>query len=150
MSTYTEILFQIVFSSKYRANFLDNTNKEPLFNYMAGIVINRKSVPYQIGGYGNHIHLIISLHPSETISNLVRDVKRASHFWMLERRELYKTFHGWQVGYSAFTYSLSAKKNLVNYVKNQESHHKKVKFQDEYIKLLDKNEIKYNPKYLFD
>lgn len=149
MSSYTQILFQIVFASKNRAPFLNIINEEALFNYMAGIVLHRRSIPYQVGGFGNHIHIIVSLHPSESISNLVRDVKRASHFWMLDKKEHYKRFPGWQVGYGAFTYSLSAKNNLINYVKNQDPHHRKISYEEEYIKLLKEYDIKYDLKYLF-
>jgi len=81
---------------------------------------------------------------------MVRDIKRASHFWMIDKKDLYKSFPGWQVGYGAFTYSLSAKSNLVNYVKNQETHHKKLSFQEEYIRLLNEHEIKFDIKYLFE
>jgi putative transposase len=86
MSTYTEILYQIVFGSKNCTPFLDLQNQDKLFNYVAGIVNRKKSVPYKIGGYNNHLHLIIFLHPTESLSNLVRDIKRASHYWMTEQK----------------------------------------------------------------
>ena len=149
MSTYTQILYQVVFRSKYFTEFLTEENKTELFDYIAGIIKNRKSIPYKVGGYGNHLHLIIYLHPTEPLSGFVREVKRSSHNWMIEKKDTYKAFSGWQVGYGAFTYNHSSRKNLVNYVKNQFSHHENKTFQDEYISILKQHEIEFELKYLF-
>jgi len=149
MSTYTEILYQIVFASKSRLPFLTPQNQDALFKYIAGIVNNRRSFTYIIGGHKSHIHLIIFLHPSEALSDLVREIKKASHFWMLEKKEDFGLFPGWQVGYSAFTYDCSAKRNLIRYVENQAEHHKKQTYQQELVKVLNEFGIQYDEKYLF-
>jgi REP element-mobilizing transposase RayT len=150
MSTYTEILYQIVFGSKNCKSFLDEKNQEKLFNYIAGIVSAKKSVPYRIGGHRNHLHLIIYLHPTESLSNMVRDIKRASHLWMDEKKDDFKLFPGWQNGYGAFTYDYSSKIHLVQYVKNQKEHHKKISFQEELIELLKEQGIEFDDRYLFE
>jgi putative transposase len=149
MSTYTQILYQIVFGSKNCIPFLTTQNQGMLFNYMAGIAQNKKCVPYCIGGHSNHLHLIIHLHPTESLSDFIRDIKKGANDWMLENNSNYFSFTGWQIGYGAFTYDYSSKHKLINYVKSQVEHHRKVTFQEELIKLLEEFEIKYDLKYLF-
>ena len=149
MSTYTQILYQIVFGSKNCLPFLNTQNQTELYNYIYGIVQNKKSVPYIVGGHSNHIHIIVSLHPTVSLSEFIRDIKRASHNWILEKKDLYSTFYGWQVGYGGFTYNYFSKKNLISYVKNQTEHHKKNDFQSELILILKEQGIDYDLKYLF-
>jgi putative transposase len=148
MSTYTQILYQIVFGSKNGTSFLIPQNQDRLFNYIAGIISNKKCIPYKIGGHLNHLHLIIYLHPAQSLSNLVRDVKRASHNFMTDQNTIFSDFRGWQVGYGGFTYNYSSKKDLILYVENQAKHHQQISFQDELIKLLNEYRIVFDEKYL--
>jgi len=150
MSTYTEILYQIVFGSKTCIPFLNQQHQDKLFNYIAGIVSRKKCIPYRIGGHSNHLHLVLYLHPSEPLSNIVRDIKRASHHWMSEQNDIYKSFPGWQNGYGAFTYDYSCKSNLMQYFDNQQEHHKKISFREELIALLTEHGIDFDSKYLFE
>nr|MDA3905505.1 transposase [Bacteroidales bacterium] len=102
----------------------------------------------RIGGVADHIHIITHIHPTVAVANLVKDIKLgASSF--IKTENIYPSFNGWQVGYGAFTYSISAKDNLIEYVKNQKEYHKKMSFRDEYIKLLKEHGIKFDEKYLF-
>jgi putative transposase len=94
MSTYTQILYQIVFGSKNGVPFLIPQNQDKLFNYIAGIVSHKKCIPYKIGGHLNHLHLIIYLHPAQSLSSLVRDVKRASHHFMTDQNTIFMDFPG--------------------------------------------------------
>ncbi len=149
MSTYTNIIYQIVFGSKNALGFMNEKNKDILFSYIAGVMRQRKSFPYIVGGYYNHLHLISFLHPSENLANLVRDVKRASHNMMEEKGDLFPNFPGWQVGYGAFTYAFSARNNLIRYVQNQEIHHRKTDFVQEFTGLLSEHGIDYDVRYLF-
>jgi putative transposase len=149
MSTYTQILYQIVFGSKYCTSFITSKNQETLFNYIAGIARNKKCIPYSIGGHGNHLHLVVHIHPTVALADFVRDVKKGANDWILKNIHDYSCFPGWQIGYGAFTYNYQAKSNLVSYVKNQFEHHKKVSFQDELKKLLEESGIKYDERYLF-
>ena len=102
---------------------------------------------YQIGGVADHIHIITHLHPSIALSDLVKDIKIASSKY-IKMQKLFPLFISWQEGYGAFTYSVEAKDNLIGYVKNQESHHRKVDFIDELKELLKEHNVNYDEKYL--
>ena len=124
--------------------------KEPrreLFNYMMGILKNKNCHVYRIDGVEDHLHIAISLHPSQSLAGLIKDMKLACTS-MIKSTNLFKGFEGWQDGYAAFTHNYSSLDNLVNYIKNQEEHHKKVSFIDEYIQLIKDHGIDFDPKYL--
>lgn len=148
MSTYTRILYQIVFGSKYYSSFLTKENEKPLYSYMAGIISNRNCKPYIIGGYQNHVHIISSLHPALSLSQFIKDIKLGSGEFMKNRRALFNNFPGWQIGYGAFTYNYNDKKFLIDYVENQEEHHRKKSFKEELINFLEEFGIEYDEKYL--
>ena len=147
MSTYTQILYQIVFSTKYREETLDAENRNELFKYISGILENNNCHLYQIGGVADHLHIVTHLHPTVALSDLIKDIKLASSKY-IKSNNLFPKFHSWQNGYGAFTYSIEAKKNLINYVLNQEEHHRKETFINEYKELLQKHKIEFNEKYL--
>jgi putative transposase len=149
MSTYTIILYQVVFGSKYRTPFLTESNQEILFVYIAGILRNKKCHPHIVGGFRDHIHMIFDLHPSVALSDLVRDVKKATEEIMEKETGIFPGFPGWQVGYGAFTYSKSAKENLIEYVKLQKDHHNKLNFKEELISLYQEHGVDFDEKYLF-
>jgi putative transposase len=147
MSTYTQILYQIVFSTKNRESTLTKNNRDELFQFMTGILKSKKCHLYQIGGVENHIHIITHLHPSIALSELVKDLKLGSTS-MIKRNCLFKNFNGWQDGFGAFTYGIKSKERLIHYVINQEEHHQKKDFISEYKELLEEFEIKFDEKYL--
>jgi REP element-mobilizing transposase RayT len=147
MSTYAQTLYQIVFSTKYRFPSLDACGRPELFKDMWGILKNHKCHLYRINGVGDHIHIITSLHSSISLANLVKDLKLGSSSFIKEKN-LFPKFGGWQDGYSAFTYSQDAKDNLIEYVKNQEEHHKTVDFREELITLLKEHGVDFDEKYL--
>lgn len=148
MSTYTQILYQIVFGSKDYTKFLSLENQGPLFGYIVGILKKRDCHSYQVGGYGNHVHILTHLSTTVTLADLVRDIKKASHEMMMRERSLFKLFPGWQVGYGAFTYNISMKSVLIKYIQNQEEHHREISFKEELIVLLNENMITYKEEYL--
>jgi REP-associated tyrosine transposase len=148
MSTYTTILYQIVFGSKNYTMFLNHENQNLLFNYIRGVIEKRNNSSYKVGGYGNHIHIIMNLHPKNSLSDLIRDIKMASGFMMKEKKDLFPNFPGWQVGFGAFTYHIDSKLNLINYVDRQEKHHRMVEFKDELKRLLDEFGLEYKDTYL--
>lgn len=148
MSTYTQILYQIVFSTKDRVPALKKQGREDLFKYIWGILKNKKCHLYQINGVEDHIHILTHIHPTVALSDIVKDIKIASSLHIKENK-IFPNFPGWQNGYGAFTYSLKEKERLINYVKNQEEHHKKITFREEYISLLKEFEINFYEKYLF-
>jgi putative transposase len=147
MSTYTQILYQIVFCPKYRTACLSKANRDELYKYISGILKSKKCHLYRINGIEDHIHIVCSIHPSVSVSSLVKDIKVSSSLY-IKQNELFLNFDGWQKSYGAFTYSIKEKDRLIEYVKNQEEHHKKINFKDEYLKLLKKHEVEFNEKYL--
>jgi putative transposase len=147
MSTYTQILYQIVFSTKNRKHTLTKPGREELFRYISGILNNKNCHLYQIGGVADHLHIISHIHPSVALASLVKDIKLASSVYIKTNR-LFPLFYGWQDGYAAFTYSFDAKENLMFYVKNQEEHHKASTYKEEMIKLLEEFRIEYDEVYL--
>ena len=147
MSTYTQILYQIIFSTKSRENALDAEKRNELFKYISGIFKNKKCHLYQIGGVSDHLHIVTHIHPTIALSSLIKDIKLASTE-NIKAEKLFPKFNGWQDGYGAFTYSFKDKDKLIEYVKNQEAHHKKKTFTEEYIELLNEHEIEFDEKYL--
>lgn len=147
MSTYTQILYQIVFSTKNRAKVLLPDKRPDLFRYMWGVLKNKNCHLYRINGIEDHIHIATHIHPSISLASLVKDIKVSSSKYIKEN-QLFSRFMGWQEGYGAFTYSIETKESLIAYVKNQEEHHKKISFKDEYIELLKEHNIKFEEKYL--
>jgi putative transposase len=147
MSTYTQIIYQIVFGTKYRRHVLCKENRDELFRYMTGILQSKNCHVFRINGIEDHLHILTHLHPSISLSNLVKDIKLASSCYIREKN-LFPEFQGWQEGYGAFTYSVREKDRLIEYVKNQEEHHKTRSYKDEYTKMLKENDIDFDEKYL--
>jgi putative transposase len=148
MSTYTQILYQLVFGSKDYTPFLTTENENKLFSYIAGILKNKSCHSYIVGGAGNHIHVITHIHPTVALSLLVKDIKMASHKMILENSKMFSHFTGWQVGYSAFTYHISSKAKLIRYVENQREHHGIYSFKEELTHLLKEHSVDYIDDYL--
>ncbi len=148
MSTYTQLLYQIVFSTKNREETMIESGQDKLYSYIAGILKNKDCHLYRINGMKEHIHIITHIHPTIAIANLVKDIKIAADEF-IKTEKIFPHFGGWQIGYGAFSYSISAKDNLIEYVKNQKEHHMKKSFKDEYICLLKEHQIKFDERYLF-
>ncbi|MBI2281831.1 MAG: IS200/IS605 family transposase [Bacteroidetes bacterium] len=147
MSTYTQILYQIVFSTKNRECTLTKSHRDELFKYIWGVLKNKKCHLYRINGVEDHLHIVTHLHPSVSLSSLVKDIKVSSSLYIKEQN-LFKKFTNWQDGYGAFTYSIKEKDRLIEYVKNQEEHHRIKTFKEEYIELLHEHGIEFDEKYL--
>ncbi len=147
MSTYTQILYQIVFSTKAHKKCLNSQGRPELFSYISGILKNKNCHLYRINGVSDHIHIVTHIHPTVAVASLVKDIKLASTEY-IKLEFLFPGFDGWQEGYGAFTYSIHAKNNLIEYVKNQEEHHRRKTFREEFIKLLEEHEIEFDEKYL--
>ncbi|MGD8778150.1 MAG: IS200/IS605 family transposase [Ignavibacteria bacterium] len=147
--TFTQIYIQIVFAVKGRKNLISQNWKDNLHKYIAGIIKGKDQKPIIINGMPDHIHAFIGLRPSMPISDLVRDIKNNSTNFINENNFVKGKF-SWQEGYGAFSYSHSQIENVYNYIFNQEKHHQKKSFRDEYLEFLKKYEIEFNEKYLFD
>jgi len=106
-----------------------------------------KTDPFCVNGVEDHLHILTHVHPTIAPSSLIKDIKIASGEF-IKQEQLFPKFNGWQGGYAAFSETIKAKERLIKYIKNQEEHHKKVSFLEEYRSLLEEYEIKYDPKYL--
>ena len=145
-STHTNLHYHIIFSTKERLPLIKDEWRERLHAYMGGIAKNMEGIPLAIGGINNHIHLLIGLKSSHRLDYFVRDLKADSSKWI--HTELKEKFE-WQKGYGAFTVSPSGVENVRQYVLNQEIHHRKKTFENEYVELLDKSNTPYDEKYLW-
>jgi REP element-mobilizing transposase RayT len=141
------MLYQIVFSTKYRTPVLTKENRPELFKYIWGILEKKKCHLYRINGVEDHIHIVTHIHPTVAIASLIKDIKVASSDF-IKANGLFPDFENWQIGYAAFTYSFSAKNGLIEYVKNQEEHHKVQTFREELIELLEEHGVQFEEKYL--
>ena len=147
MRTYTQIIYQIVFSTYSRVPVLKHENRPLLFQYIWGILNNKKCHLYQINGVEDHIHIATHLHPQVSLASLIKDIKVGSSKFIKEK-QLFPDFTNWQDGYGAFTYSIREKESLIEYIKQQESHHKKITFKEELISLLTEHGVEYDERYL--
>ena len=147
MSTYTQILYQIVFSTKHREPTLTKQNREELFRFIWGILAKKNCHLYRINGVEDHLHILTHVHPMISLSSLVKDIKVSSGLH-IKNQKLFNNFNSWQEGYGAFSYNIKEKGRLIDYIKNQEEHHQKIDFRDEYIQLLKENEIEFEERYL--
>ena len=149
MSTYTQFLYQLVFATKDHVPFLSNMNQDILFAYIAGVLKNQSCHSYIVGGASNHIHIITHIHPTKCPAYIVKDIKEASHTMICRERTLFQKFPGWQIGYGGFTYHISSKESLINYVKNQAEHHRMISYKDELLRMLNEHGVDYKEEYLF-
>jgi REP element-mobilizing transposase RayT len=142
-------LYTRCFCCKGRENLIANSRKTDLYKYISGIIKNKDQKPIIVNGMADHIHAFIGLRPSMSIADIVRNVKNNSSNFINERK-LVKGKFLWQGGYGAFSYSHSRITSVYNYILNQEEHHKKKTFKEEYIDMMKKFEIPYDEKYLFE
>ena len=147
--TFSQVYIQVVFAVKARENLIQKEWKDELHKYIAGIIRNKEQKQIIINGMPDHIHAFIGLRPSMPIADLVRDVKNNSTNFINEKK-FTKAKFSWQEGYGAFSYGHSQIKTVYDYILNQEEHHRKKTFKEEYIDFLKKFEVQYEEKYLFD
>jgi len=148
-NTYTQIYLHVVFSVKRRQNLIHNDWKEELYKYICGIVNGKEQKVYAIGGVADHIHILLSIKSNIALSDLVRDIKANSSKWINEKGLVTGKFQ-WQEGFGAFSYAQSQLDTVIAYINNQEQHHKKKAFKDEYLELLQKFNVDYDDNYLFE
>jgi REP element-mobilizing transposase RayT len=148
-NTYTQLLVQIVFAVKGRQNLIAEKHREQLEKYICGIISNKQCKPLAIYCNPDHCHVLIGFHPSQSISDVARDIKANSSKFINDNHWIQGKFE-WQEGYGAFTYSRSQLNAVVNYILNQREHHRKKTFREEYLNFLQKFEIEFNEKYIFE
>ena len=147
-NTYTQIFLQFIFAPKFRASLIQPSWEDELYKYITGIVQNNKHKMLAINGMPDHVHFLIGFHTTQTISDLMQDVKAYSSKWINEKRFVKSRFE-WQEGYGGFSYSKSQLTQVIKYIMNQKEHHKKTTFMDEYKEFLKKFEIQFDEKYIF-
>ena len=147
-NTYSQIYIQVVFAVEGRQNLIRRENKQELHKYISGVVSERGQKLRAIHCMPDHTHLLIGLEPSMALSNLVRDVKNASTNFVNSKQWMAGRF-GWQAGFGAFSYGHSQLTAVHNYIRDQERHHARRTFRDEYLQFLKKYEIDHDEKYIF-
>lgn len=148
-ATYTQIHIQLIFAVKFRDALIQTNWKEELYKYITGIVQNNTHKLLSINGMPDHIHILIGLRPIQSLSSLVNDIKSNSSKFINEKKFLPVRFE-WQKGYGAFSYGKSQIVDVIHYIENQEKHHQKKSFKEEYIDFLNKFGVEYNEEYIFN
>ena len=147
--TYTQLYIQLVFAVKYRRALLLDEIRPDIFKYMGGIIAAMNHKPLIINGPSNHVHILLGLNPSKSISETVLNIKRSTSLY-INRKKLCASKFAWQEGYGAFSYSKSQIDRVYHYIQNQEQHHKKKTFKKECKGCLKNLKIEYDEKFLFD
>ncbi len=147
--SYTRLLYHIVFRTKHGKGTIPEEHEKELYAYIMGIINNKKSKLYRIGGTENHLHLLVDIHPTFAVSDFMRELKEYSSKWLGQNPD-FPDFEGWAVSFAAFTYNLNDKQIIIDYIKNQKEHHKTVSFEEEYRQFLKENGVEIDERFLND
>jgi len=147
-NTYTQIYIQAVFAVENRISLIHKDWKEELHKYITAIVQNNSHKLIAINSVSDHIHIFIGMKPDQSVSNLLKNIKESSSRWINKRGIIRGRFR-WQAGFGAFSYAHSQINTVVKYIKNQEEHHKKKTFRQEYLEFLKKYDVPYDERYIF-
>ena len=148
-NTYSQIYLHFVFAVKHRQCLIEKKHKEELHKYVTGLVQNRQAKMLAVHCMPDHIHIFVGYEPAVFIPDFIKEIKVESNEFVNTKKWTHQKF-GWQNGYGAFSYAKSQISNVINYINNQEKHHEKVSFRKEYHTMLDKFEVSYEEKYLFE
>jgi len=147
--TFTQMYVHLVFAVGHREPVLSESIRHRVFEYISGIVTSQKHKSIIVNGFSDHVHILLGLNPVISVSDTVHEIKRGSSLFINDNRLLPGKF-SWQEGYGGFTYSRSQLDRVYNYIENQEVHHAKKSFRDEYFAILNKYDVEFDPRYLFD
>lgn len=147
-NTYTQIHIQVVFAVKRRSGLIQREWKDQLYKYITGIIQQHGHKVLAINGVSDHVHILFGMRPTQSLSELMQDVKGGSSKFINEQRLISSRFE-WQEGYGAFSYMREKVPTIINYIKNQELHHMHQSFQDEYLDLLQEFEVEFDERYVF-
>ncbi|MBD1364139.1 IS200/IS605 family transposase [Mucilaginibacter sp. ZT4R22] len=148
-NTFSQIYLQFVFAVQNRQSLIPKAHKEELHKYITGLVQNRKAKMLAVNCMPDHIHIFVGFKPTMSISDFVKEIKVESNDFINSKGWVAGKFN-WQEGYGVFSYSHSHIDKVVNYVLNQEAHHQKKTFKQEYLGLLQKFELQFDERYVFD
>ena len=147
-NTYTQIHIQAIFAVKRRTGLIQKEWKDELYKYITGIIQAHDHKLLAINCMQDHLHIFFGMRPIQALSDLMQDIKGSSSKWINEKKFVKEKFE-WQEGYGAFSYSKSHVPSVIKYVQNQEVHHRKITFLNEYKSFLEKFGIDYNEQYIF-
>ncbi|HEX7335169.1 MAG TPA: IS200/IS605 family transposase [Pyrinomonadaceae bacterium] len=147
-NTFSQIYIQTVFAVSGRLSLITQDFKEELHKYITGIVRKKDQKLISINGMPDHLHILIGLRPAMALADLVRDIKSDSSDW-INRKKLVRGKFAWQEGYGAFSYGHSQLDMIIRYIQNQEKHHRRRSFKNEYLTLLRKFQIEFKEEYVF-
>jgi REP element-mobilizing transposase RayT len=147
-NTFTQIHIQTVFTVQNKDCVIRDSWKEEVFRYITGIIQNNGHKMLAINAMPDHVHLFFGMRPIQSLSDLMRDLKSDTSKWINEKKFIRAKF-SWQEGYGGFSYSKSHVDNVIDYIKNQQEHHKKKSFIEEYLDFLNKFDIPYDERYVF-
>ncbi|MGZ0015172.1 IS200/IS605 family transposase [Yeosuana sp. AK3] len=147
-NTYSEIIIHVVIAVKYKFGKINKKWKEGLIKTIKKVIKKNKHQPIAIDGMADHIHILIEIKPSQSLSDIIDDIKESSAHWINNNNLVKGTFE-WQEGFGAFSHHTSQINKVVNYIKNQELQHTKNPFRDEYVSFLDVFDMEYDQKYIF-
>ena len=149
VGTFSQVYLHFIFAVKFRDGLLLKTFQDEVYRYIAGIVQNNGHKLISVGGMPDHIHILVGMKPNQSVADLVNKVKSNSSKFINEKRFLPVRFE-WQRGYGVFSYSRSQLNQVVHYIQNQEAHHKKKSFRAEYVEFLEKFQVEFDEKFLFN
>lgn len=147
-NTYSQIYLHFVFAVQYRISLINSKWQTDLYKYMSGIISNNGHKIFAINGMPDHVHVLVSMNPKQSPSDLMHDVKRSSSLWINENRLVMGKF-SWQEGFGVFSYGNSQIPDIANYIEQQKTHHEKRTFIEEYTQFLKLFEIEYDEKYIY-
>jgi len=147
-NSYTQIHLQVIFAVKKRTGLIQKEWKDELYKYITGIVQAQEHKLLAINGMPDHLHIFFGMRPIQSLSDLMQHIKQDSSKWVNQKKFIKEKFE-WQEGYGAFSYSKSQVSRVISYIQNQESHHRKITFLDEYKKFLENFGVDYDERYIF-
>jgi putative transposase len=147
-NSYSSIILQVVFAVKYRKAMIQENWKNEFFSVIGNLINETESKTFIVNGVEDHVHFLISIKPKNSLSKVIQSVKAKSSKWLNETEYLQSRFE-WQDGFGAFSYSTGQVQKVYDYIKNQEAHHRKTSFLEEYQKMLNIYQIDFDEKYLF-
>jgi REP element-mobilizing transposase RayT len=149
MSTYTNLLYHVVSSTKHRLPLVTDDVQDELYRYLGGIIRGEGGIPLEINGMPDHIHILMKLKPTVSLSDLMRKLKANSSKWLNDKGRRGRPF-GWQDGYAAFTVSESQAPRVRQYIRKQQEHHRRIDFKAELLGILERHRVEFDERYLWD
>jgi putative transposase len=147
-NTYTQIHIHVIFAVRFRIGVIRNEWRDELYRYMSGIIQKNEHKLLAINGMEDHVHIFFGMRPVQSLSDLMQDIKASSSKWINEKQFVKGRFE-WQSGYGAFSYSKSQVPDVIRYIRNQEMHHRKMTFLEEYREMLKRFGVEYDDRYIF-